>query len=442
MARQNIEKFSFGYSFLKALVNFWHNYVYYRRVIVLGRDNIDTDSVNIFAPNHQNALMDALAVLCTTKGQPVFLARSDIFRKKAIASILYYIKMLPVYRMRDGFETLKLNDEVFLKTVDVLKNKNGLVILPEGNHAEERRLRQLKKGICRIAFSAEEVNNFSLNIKIVPVGLEYTHFFRFRQVLTVVYGKPVEVSQFRETYIENQAKAMNDLRDALSERMKKLMVHIEREDDYVAINELRTIVNGRYSDRVKFPKIFRDRVLIDVLNRLASSDPQLYRTICDKSMSVRDKALRLKIGYRYLEKKRHGIIALSAGAMLLLATLPLFLYGMAFNYIFIEVPKFPLKKIADQQFHSSVRYVVSLLLAFVFMPVYGILSFTLLKPWWLALIVFVSIPVSGLIAWNWTLLFRRVVEGFRIRRFVGSKNTTFYELRQDYTELMKMIKSL
>ncbi|MBE0674583.1 MAG: 1-acyl-sn-glycerol-3-phosphate acyltransferase [Bacteroidales bacterium] len=442
MARHNIEKFSFGYAILKLMVDTWHNYVYYRRVIVLGRDNVDPDSHNIFAPNHQNALMDALAVLCTNKGQPVFLARSDIYKKKFISKILYYIKILPVYRMRDGFETLKLNDEVFLKTVDVIKSRNGLVILPEGNHAGQRRLRQLKKGICRIAFSAEEINDFNLNIKLIPVGLEFSSYFRFRQVLTVVYGKPVEVSQFRDTYLENQPKALNDLREALSEGMKKLIVHIESEEDYEALDELRSIVNGRYSDRVRFPKIFRDRVLIDRVNKLSAENQELYKTICEKSLSVKQKALDLRIGYRYLEKKRHGFLSLTLGALLLLATLPLFLYGMAFNYIFIEVPKMPLKKIADQQFHSSVRYVVSLLLAIVMMPLYLILSLILLKPWWVSLLVFISIPVSGLIAWNWALLFRRIEGGFRIRRLISAGNKTYKELKEDHSALMKIIKSL
>ena len=442
MARHNIEKYSFGYSFLKFLVNFWHNFVFYRKVIVLGRNNIDPNSHNIFAPNHQNALMDALAVLCTSKGQPIFLARSDIFRKKSIARILYYIKILPVYRMRDGMDNLRLNDEVFLKTVDVLKHKNGLVILPEGNHGEHRRLRQLKKGICRIAFSAEEVNDFNLNIKIIPVGLEFTHYRRFRQVLTVVYGKPIEVLRFKDTYLENQPKALNDLRDHLSERMKKLMVHIESETDYEALDELRSIVNGRYSDRVKFPKIFRDRMLIDTLNNVSRDNPDLFRYICDKTLSVKEKALRLKIGYRYLEKKRHGLLNLIMGALLLLVTFPLFIYGMAFNYIFLEVPKFPLKKIADRQFHSSVRFVVSLLLTFVFIPLYAVIAFLLLKPWWIALAVVISIPFSGLLAWNWSLIFWRVVEGFRIRWFMITKNSIFKELKEDYTGLMSKIRSL
>ena len=38
--------------------------------------------------------------------------------------------------------------------ISSLKNKNGLVILPEGNHGDKRKLRTLKKGISRIAFEA------------------------------------------------------------------------------------------------------------------------------------------------------------------------------------------------------------------------------------------------------------------------------------------------
>ncbi len=185
---------------LKTIAGFWHNNVFYRRVIVLGRENINPDDHLIFAPNHQNALMDALAVLFTHKGQPIFLARSDIFRKKTIASILYFLKILPVYRIRDGFSSLKGNDEIFTKTIDVLRNRNGLVILPEGDHAGFRRLRQLKKGICRVAFQSDEATGFNLNIKLIPVGLEFSNYSRFRQVLTVVYGKPVEVSEFHELY--------------------------------------------------------------------------------------------------------------------------------------------------------------------------------------------------------------------------------------------------
>ena len=277
MGKENIEKYSAGYALLKSVAGFWHNNVFYRKVIVLGRENINPDHHLIFAPNHQNALMDALAVLFTHKGQPVFLARADIFKKKTIAAILYFLKILPVYRIRDGFRSLKGNDEIFLKTIDVLKNKNGLVILPEGDHAGFRRLRQLKKGICRVAFQSDEATGFNLKIKIIPVGLEFSNYSRCRQVLTVVYGKPIEVSEFFEFYKVNPERALNELRAKLSDEMKNNMVHIESEEDYEAIDELRSMINGRFSDDIRFPKLFRDRILINKLNLLKSSDHPFTR---------------------------------------------------------------------------------------------------------------------------------------------------------------------
>src|ERR1035437_8832274 len=134
MGKKNIEKYSARYALLKSVAGFWHNKVFYRKVIILGRENINPEHHLIFAPNHQNALMDALAVLFTQEGQLIFLARADIFKKRIIAAILYFLKILPVYRIRDGFRSLKGNDEIFTKTLDVLKSKKGLVILPEGDH--------------------------------------------------------------------------------------------------------------------------------------------------------------------------------------------------------------------------------------------------------------------------------------------------------------------
>src|SRR5674476_1213340 len=256
MGKENIEKYSAGYALLKSVAGFWHNTIFYRKVIVIGRENIKPDDPVIYSPNHQNALMDALAVLFTNKGQNVFLARADIFKRKSIAAILYFLKILPVYRIRDGFSKLRGNDEIFLKTIDVLKNRNGLVILPEGDHVGFRRLRQLKKGICRVAFQSDEATGLNLKIKVIPVALERSNYSRFRQVLTVEYGKPIEVSEYFESYKVNPERALNELRSRLSNEMKGIMVHIE-EDDYEAIDELRSMINGRFSDDIRFPKLFR-----------------------------------------------------------------------------------------------------------------------------------------------------------------------------------------
>lgn len=442
MGKINIERFTAGYALLKSIAGFWHNNVFYRKVIVFGRENINPDHSYIFAPNHQNALMDALAVLFSLKGQPVFLARSDIFRKKFIASILYFLKMLPVYRIRDGFSSLKGNDEIFEKTIDVLRSKNGLIILPEGDHAGFRRLRQLKKGICRVAFQADEATKFNLNIKIMPVGIEYSSYTRFRQVLTVVFGKPIEVSEYIDHYKENSERALNELRSRLSNEMKNNMIHIESEEDYEAIDELRRMINGRFSDDIRFPKIFRDRILINKLNLLKNSDPVLYKKICSMSIDVKERSKELKIDYRLLEKRKHAIGWLLAGLTGLLLTFPLYIYGNIFNLIFLEIPNLQIKKIKDPQFHSSIKYGISFALAIVLLPAFLILSLIFFTPWWFGVLMFLTLPLSGLFAWNYKLLFKRITGNFRIISLIRKKDRKFLDLMHSHTEIVNLVTAI
>ncbi len=442
MGKKNIEKFDIFYQLLKKYVDFWHNYIFYRRVIVLGKDTVDFSVPTIFAPNHQNALMDAMAVLCTLDRQLIFLARADIFRKKFVAKILYFLKMLPVYRIRDGFEAVKQNDDTFRDTLRVMENRNGVVILPEGNHATFRKLRQLKKGICRIAFQTAEAKEFKGEINIVPVGLEYSHYWRFRQVLTVVYGHPIHVSEYYDSYRENPNRAIAELRDRLSDEMKKMMVHIEDEENYEAVNELRSIINEKYSDKIRYPKLFRDKRLVSKLNELRLADQESYREICEGSLAVRDRATELNVTYRLLRKKSHRLVWLTLSSLLLLITLPVFIAGALFNILTYQVAYQNAIKSKDPAFISTARYGFFLGLSFIFGPLYLILALVFIKPWWVAVMAFMVIPLLGILAWNWFLLLLRTVGGFRIWNLRRTGNPVFSSLLETYNKLVKRVSSL
>jgi len=442
MGEKNIEKFDIFYQLLKKYVDFWHNYIFYRRVIVLGKDTVDFSVPTIFAPNHQNALMDAMAVLCTLDRQLIFLARADIFRKKFVAKILYFLKMLPVYRIRDGFEAVKQNDDTFRDTLRVMENRNGVVILPEGNHATFRKLRQLKKGICRIAFQTAEAKEFKGEINIVPVGLEYSHYWRFRQVLTVVYGHPIHVSEYYDSYRENPNRAIAELRDRLSDEMKKMMVHIEDEENYEAVNELRSIINEKYSDKIRYPKLFRDKRLVSKLNELRLADQESYREICEGSLAVRDRATELNVTYRLLRKKSHRLVWLTLSSLLLLITLPVFIAGALFNILTYQVAYQNAIKSKDPAFISTARYGFFLGLSFIFGPLYLILALVFIKPWWVAVMAFMVIPLLGILAWNWFLLLLRTVGGFRIWNLRRTGNPVFSSLLETYNKLVKRVSSL
>lgn len=182
----------------------------------------------IFAANHQNAFMDALAIVMSQPRTSYFLTQAGVFKTKLGRAFFTYIYMLPIYRERDGLHTVKKNQEIFGKCVDVLvKGEQPLTIFPEGNHHLRRAIRPLKKGIARIAFSVLDKNP-ELNLKITPVGINYSAHRKFRSDLYIVYGEPIEVKQYYADYLKNNNQGYIKLLAEIENRMRELIIDIPR----------------------------------------------------------------------------------------------------------------------------------------------------------------------------------------------------------------------
>ena len=107
-----IQDYNALYSFLRPFIRF-STHCHYYRFIIKGKENLPKDGGYIVAPCHQQALMEPLAVLATTPKPTVFLARADIFEKPLLNSIFTFLKILPVYRIRDGQDKLSKNTAIF-----------------------------------------------------------------------------------------------------------------------------------------------------------------------------------------------------------------------------------------------------------------------------------------------------------------------------------------
>jgi 1-acyl-sn-glycerol-3-phosphate acyltransferase len=103
---KKIQDFNKLYWFLRYYVDFSLR-LSYRSIIYVGKEKIPTDGAIIYAPNHTNALMDALVVLAMDTKPKVFVARADIFRNPTLAKIFNFLKIMPIMRQRDGFNELK-----------------------------------------------------------------------------------------------------------------------------------------------------------------------------------------------------------------------------------------------------------------------------------------------------------------------------------------------
>ncbi|MGB1004459.1 MAG: 1-acyl-sn-glycerol-3-phosphate acyltransferase [Salibacteraceae bacterium] len=201
---------------------------FYRKFDSVQKDASINEGSIIFAPTHQNAFMDALAIVMTQPRPSYFLTQAKVFQSKIGAAFFSYIYMLPIYRERDGLHTVKRNAKIFEKCVDVLiEGKQPLTIFPEGNHNLRRAVRPLQKGIARIAFAVLDKDP-NTNLKIAPVGINYSAHKKFRSDLFVLYGEPFEVKPFYKTYQENKNQGYIELLAELDKRMRPLTIDIPR----------------------------------------------------------------------------------------------------------------------------------------------------------------------------------------------------------------------
>jgi 1-acyl-sn-glycerol-3-phosphate acyltransferase len=165
--------------------------------------------------------MDPIMIGITLKPQTYFLVRADVFKNPIAAKLLHSVKMMPIYRIRDGVESMAKNEDTFKKVYTILKDKQVVMLFPEGNHGNKKQLRPLKKGAARIAFGAEEAYNYSLDVHVVPVALNYGNFTNAGSTLQVVFSKPIRVADFYEDYKKDPSRTLLTFTHTLHTAMKE-----------------------------------------------------------------------------------------------------------------------------------------------------------------------------------------------------------------------------
>ena len=284
------------YYFVKAYIRTGFIF-YFKKVIRTHIDNIPLDKAVLYVANHQNALIDPLLIGAFTPKEMYYLTRAQVFNNKWISKILYSVNMLPIYRIRDGYESLSKNEAVFNICYKILGKRGKVLIFPEGNHNIQRRVRILSKGFTRIVFGALEKNP-DLEVVIVPIGLNYSKFSAYASMVNINYGEPIAVNPFWNDLPEPEAA--NALKEKVSQAMKNLTTHIESSTEHdEIIKHFRPKeflhpekVNKRLLSGDSLPKVFipqkRGFNLLEFLVRLNSFFPLLIWKQIEKKIDERE----------------------------------------------------------------------------------------------------------------------------------------------------------
>ena len=164
--------------FLKGL--FWLMSVIAYRIKVNGKENLPKEGAALVCPNHVHALDTVLVVVHANRKINV-LAKEELFESRFLRFLAKVFGVYPVKQNSADLGAIKTS-------LKLLKNKELLLIYPEGTRKGMEKGKPLKNGPMTIAIKA--------GVPIVPVGIKGT--FKAFSKITINIGKPMSFNEYKD----------------------------------------------------------------------------------------------------------------------------------------------------------------------------------------------------------------------------------------------------
>lgn len=389
-----------AYSILRYYVD-WCTKKSFRRVEVKGTENIPKDGAVIFASNHCNTLMDALVILRSRKEEIVFGARADLFNNKFIGKIMTFLRILPMTRQRDGLRNVLKNNETSEIIVETIENEVPFCIFPEGTHRTMHSLRALGKGVFRIAIATDKKIGGEKPVYIVPAGIEYGDYFRTRSTSLVVFGKPINVTDYlKNAQDENEQHIIEGLRKELKARMSENISYIEDDERYPQIWELTKMLTqasgrgyGEYGCSLYEAMQNNRHIISDIFTKL-EDNPDKIEDVLQQVKEFEKDRRKKKISI-YSFGRKHLFQRICCKALCGLILLPYFIFSTITSLPMWAAAEAIRGMVRDRAFRNTVNFGVKLAMGGLLYPILVILLFCL-TPWAVALSTSIlAIPAYG-----------------------------------------------
>lgn len=184
----------------------------YFRIQVSGQENLPADGAVILAPTHRSRwdslLIPYVAGRFVTGRDIHFMVTSDEV-KGFQGWLIRRLGGFPVNPRQPTIASLRHG-------VEVLQDRQMMVIYPEGGIFRDKELHPLKPGLARLALQAE-TSQPDLGIKIVPIHLVYEQPLpKLGCRVDIRIGQPIDISGYTQGNVKQNAQHLTtDLTSAL-----------------------------------------------------------------------------------------------------------------------------------------------------------------------------------------------------------------------------------
>jgi 1-acyl-sn-glycerol-3-phosphate acyltransferase len=192
------------YATFRSLFRLFFKFVY--RWQIEGQENVPSNGAVVICSNHLSLLDPPLLGASMTR-KVFFMAKEELFHIPVISFLIRRFGAFPVKRGAGDRSALRM-------ALEVLQRGDVLGIFPEGTRSKTGRLGKPQPGVALFALRGNAV--------VVPVAILGPYCF-FRPI-RIVYGKPMDLSAYREAKItsalldEVSEKIMNEIRSLMETR--------------------------------------------------------------------------------------------------------------------------------------------------------------------------------------------------------------------------------
>jgi glycerol-3-phosphate O-acyltransferase / dihydroxyacetone phosphate acyltransferase len=425
--------------------------VYFRRIEVIGLENVPPDSPVIFVLNHPNGLVDPAFLLCLAPRRVAFVAKAPLFRMPVIGYLVRALDSLPAYRRQDEGQDPARNIETFNAARQLLARGVTIGICPEGVSHDEPRLKPLKTGAARIALAAASAGD-AIDLKIVPVGLYYTEKTTFRSsaLLYFAEGLPVKAVTLEPDGTPPR-EAVRELSDQIETALREVMLHAEQEEALSLIERAEQIFSaaevGEHDEEQRLARSLELRQrFLEGYAFYRSRSPRRVDAIEARIVRFEYEMKQAGIDPADLSlppTAAHTIFGLLAQVLTCVLLAPLALFGSVVHYPAYRFAGYLSRRFArhEQDVLSTFKIISAMLLFPLTWIVMAVVSWRL-AGWRTGLAAMVITPVCGYVAVRFFEEIDRFFGSFVALRLFVTRRRSFVRLLAERAAIHREIMAL
>jgi hypothetical protein len=317
----------------------------------------------------------------------------------------------------------------------------------------ERRVRKIKTGAARIVLEAEKRNDYSLGIKLVPIGLHFFSRSRFRSRVMVNVGRPIDLQPFFTINKKDNVDAVNCLTAEIQDSLENLTVNVQHTELDRFVKDIENIYRDELmtqtlADHKSSKKIVAEFVvtqkIADCVEYFHENDPQKVRDIEEKISTYKRKLKRLHLKDIMVREKtsvKNLFKAELAGLARVIAGLPLAVYGVLNNFIPYRITEFIVKKFIDDRTKILMALLVGGGLTFILFYSAQVFLVWYLAGYLQAFLYFCTLPLSGFFALGYGKEIRQIQERVSFSFFLFTNRHLIGKMRRTRNVLISEMNS-